>query len=300
MRQKHNEAINTKDISLPPRLHKIRKEIIKTLSYSDIFDYPLTGDQIFQFLGIEVKSKQFLAVLKTIPHKITNNTIYYFLPKKEKLVAKRLQKEVWSKKRLFEVKKSVSFLGFIPTIRFIGISGSLALKNADLQSDSDLFFICASHTVWLTRLIVYLCLGMLGLRRQRGKKKSKALCANMFLDEKDLGFSKAKQNLYVAHEILQVLPVVDRNNFYAKLLSTNMWVKKYFPNNNFPKMQRNSTSFSILTLLIPLEYVVRGVQLWYMKDRITRETVTQNRIAFHPIDYENITLSLYKKKTYGI
>ncbi len=100
----------------------MEKEIYKTLAYSDIFDYPLTGNQIFQTMGVKVGRKKFLTLLKKIPHTIRNNSLYYFLPGREDIVDVRKQREKYSKTKIEKVKKILPFLSCIPTIRFIGIS----------------------------------------------------------------------------------------------------------------------------------------------------------------------------------
>lgn len=299
MDQKHRNA----SISFStPRTQKLQKELFKTLSYSDIFDYPLTGDQLFQNLGILVKRKEFISALKTIPYMIINNTIYYHLPKRKQLIEKRLQKEKWSLKKIKKATTIATVLSYIPSIRFIGISGSLALKNAEKNADTDMFFICAPYATWITRFLVYFFLQIMGLRRKRNKKKSDAICPNMFMDERFLIFPKSKRNVYIAHEIVQLLPLISKRNIYNQFLFANKWIKEYFPNIVFPKIKKQSRMQFLWSLFYPLEYVLYRLQVFYMQKHITRETITEHLIAFHPIDYEKLTLSLYNKKErkYGV
>lgn len=275
--------------------------LYKTLLYSDVFDYPLTGEQLFQLVDRKVDAKDFFQTIKQLPHVISGRTLYYFLPKREKIVLLRQEKEKISIKKMQIVRKIASLLSLIPTIQYIGVSGSLALMQADKKSDSDLFFITKKNTVWMTRFFVYCFIFFLG--KKRGKKYvEKAICANMFLDESALQFPKEKRNLYVAHEIVQLVSLINKNNTYNRFLLANTWVKKYFPNKKFPKKikQEKTISFSFLT--IPLEFVFRLGQLFYMRQKKTREVTDASRIAFHPIDYEKIILHEYekRKRKYGI
>lgn len=273
----------------------MEKEIYKTLAYADVFDYPLTGNQIFQTVGVKVNRKKFLTNLKKIPHVISNNLLYYFLPRRENIVLLRKQKEKYSLSKIRKAKKIVRLLSFIPTIRFIGISGSVAMHNADRKSDIDLFFITTSKSVWITRFFVYCLLQILGKRRKKGQSPIDSFCANMFIAEDSLRFPLQKRNLYVAHEIIQVLPLFNTHNTHEKFLQANIWIQNYFPNISIKKTKHNKkASFSLFFL--PLEFFMRKAQIWYMGNKRTRETITPSVIAFHPIDYEQMTLDAYRKK----
>lgn len=283
------------------RQTRIAQALQKTLLYSDIFDYPLTGDQLYQFSGIPLSGKDFLLVAKTLPHVIHENTIYYFLPKRKKIVAERIRRKKISLKKIRDMQSVIKILSIIPLIQLIGISGSLALLHADRQDDSDLFFITKKNTMWITRLLVYTFLQILGRKRKR-KNNAHALCANMFLDESDLQITKEKQSLYTAHEIMQVVPIVNKNSTYEKFLISNKWVQKFFPNVLFPKKKKEKIELSLWFLIYPIEYLSRMTQLLYMKNKKTREIATATQIAFHPIDYEKIIMKAYERKSkrYGV
>ena len=277
----------------------LTKELQKTLLYSDMFDYPLSGEQLYRFSGVSLSGKEFLEVAKTLPHVIWNKTIYYFLPKRKKIVTTRIRREKISVKKMQNVKKAIHLLSFLPTIQLIGVSGSLALFDADTTDDSDLFIITKKNTLWITRLFIYIYIQLIG--RKRGKKNiAQSLCVNMFLDESRLQLEKQKHNLYIAHEVMQMVPLINKNGTYEKFLSSNVWIKKFFPNIQLPKKIKNT--FSLWSLLLPVEYIVRVAQLIYMDSKKTREVTTATTIAFHPIDYERILLAAYekKKKRYGL
>ncbi|HYK09071.1 MAG TPA: hypothetical protein VEW42_06270 [Candidatus Eisenbacteria bacterium] len=282
----------------------MEKEIYKTLAYADIFNYPLTGNQIFHTVGIKVRRKKFLSNLQKIPHEIHSNLLYYFLPGREEIVRLRMEKEKYSQSKIKKAKKIISLLSWIPTIRFIGISGSVAMHNAEKKSDIDLFFITLPYSVWITRLLIYCVLELLGLRRRKGHSTRDSICANMFVDEDHLRFPIQKRNLYLAHEIVQLFPVVNKNNTYEKFVLANVWIQNYFPNypirNPFGRLRTRNKEFSFSLFLFPLEFFMRNMQLWYMEKSKTRETTTPSLIAFHPIDYESQILNAYTKKIKNI
>ncbi len=272
----------------------IYQALLRVLAYSDIFDYPLTGEQLFRFLEIPISRKDFFSSIKTLPFIVRNNTLYYFLPRRQMTVTKRLTREKISKKKLHNARPYLRKLAYIPFIRFIGISGSLALLNAEKSDDTDLFIITAKNTVWMTRCIVYLLLHMWGVKKGK-KKNGNAICANMFVDESNLQIARSKRNIYTAHEIMQVMQIVDKSQIWKKYLQKNKWVTTYFPNIILPKKVSVSKN-NLSSLLAPVEYLFRNIQLWYMQSKKTREITNATHIAFHPIDYEGKILSAYTKK----
>lgn len=289
---------------------KLQESILKTIIYSDIFDYPLTKDEIWRFLITEkdqkVSREEFDKALKNLPKKISFKENFYFLPKRDSLVNKRLRREKESQDKLALSEKIIFYLSFIPTIQFVGISGALAMKNSDKDDDIDLFVITKKNTIWITRFLILFLLEFLGKRRKRFDKNIKnKICVNFLIDEDNLNFSYKKQDLYNAHEIVQMIPFFEREDMYQKFLKTNTWVKNFLPNavkhgiKNITQKQSEPFFNIVLCLFLScsvLEALIKRLQLWYMKKHITTEIISDDLLAFHPTDYRKIILNKYKKK----
>lgn len=287
--------------------NNLRKRIFSTLAYFDIFDFPLTEDEIIRFLHTSQKlvKKNLENDLKNISSKKMKNLIVYFLPKKEKNIEKRKEREAFSATKIEKVKKILNFLGFIPTVAYIGISGSLAMKNGDEDSDIDLFIIAFHHSVWTTRFITWVALLILGKRRKRNTSGKNDICLNMIMDRNNLLFSYARQDIYTAHEIVQVLPIVNKYKTYELFLQKNKWVLHYMANSFEEKKQEDELPMWLeifLFILIPLEKILENIQIWYMKQHKTIEQTTSDFIAFHPIDYRGTIVKEFQKreKTYAL
>ena len=67
----------------------------------------------------------------------------------------RIKREQISKKKLQIARKAAKILGKISTVRFVGVTGALAMFNANIDSDIDLLIITSKNRLWLTRLCVY-------------------------------------------------------------------------------------------------------------------------------------------------
>jgi D-beta-D-heptose 7-phosphate kinase/D-beta-D-heptose 1-phosphate adenosyltransferase len=282
------------------------KAILKTLLYADIFNYPLTQKEIFRFLIAEEKIEENLvrATLKKLKSLIGFSKNYYFILGKKKLVQKRLEKEKISAVKLKKAKKIIDSLSFIPSVKFIGISGGLSMKNTNKEDDIDIFVITEKNLLWTTRFLLVVLLIFLGVYRKRNSKDTKdKICLNMIVTEDSIYFEKANQNLYVAHEIMQLIPVFDRDSVYKNFIFLNSWVNKFLPNAypaglSFVKKRKNILGriFNFILKALFFEKILEFIQLKYMKNHITKEKISEKFLAFHPFDYQTYILSSYRKR----
>ena len=285
----------------------IKEVILKTLLYSDIFNYPLTKDEVWSFLISEKKleKEKVFNFLNSKTSVLVNKNNYFVIKGREELIGKRKERENYSVKKINLAKKIIKKLSKIPTVDFIGISGALAMKNSDKHDDIDLFVIAAKKTVWITRLIMIIYLKILNVYRTKNDKNpSDKVCLNMLIDETVLSFSKKRRDLYSAHEIFQIMPIFSRNKTYEKFILSNQWTEAFLPNvfeekKNAQFVSDDLSSKSLIKFLINslgLEYLARNIQFAYMKKNITKETVSRNFLAFHPYDYKKFVMKEYKKR----
>jgi predicted nucleotidyltransferase len=287
--------------------NNLEKNVLATLSYSDIFDSPLTLGQIHKFLvGQKANKKEIKGSLikLLLTKKIGQDGRFYFLSKREKIVKAGIEREIVSQKKLKIARKAAKILRLIPSVKFIGISGALACKNSKEKDDIDFLIITKSGQVWTTRLLVTLLLDLLGKRRKPNDKKFKdKICLNLFLDENDLALGP--KDLFFAREIVQLEPLYDKDSSYKKFLSQNLWIREFLPNwkgysRQPPALRDRSKSHKSKNFLVSsiwlLEAILRNLQLLYMRKRITCEKLSKTQIFFHPIDVHYKILAKYQKK----
>lgn len=285
---------------------EVKRAILATLSYADVFHYPLSSSEIFRYLISEnnTTESELKKVLHNIPNIFEQDNLYCFSDRKMLIKIRQVREKI-SKKKFKKARKIAKLLSMLPTVSLIGVSGAVAMNNATVDDDIDFFIITKTNTLWFTRFIIRIILTLVGSARTRNNTTVKdKICLNMMLDESAISFSKASQSLYVAHEIVQMKPIFVRDNMYQIFLRSNSWVKQYMPN----VLSRRTTQaknaelrkVSMGPLISALEFIVQKLQLWYMKAR-TRETVTRHLLAFHPRDYEYEIMEAYKGrvKKYG-
>lgn len=236
----------------------LSKAILATLAYHDIFDYPLKYEEIRQFLiGRTSTDRQLTASLTKLikDRKIREGNGHYFLKGRAKIVQKRKLRQKYSQQKLRRAHLYAKLLTLVPTVKLIAISGALAMENSHKNDDIDLVIITAKNTLWTTRFLANLIL--FPFKRRPFKKTSQLstlnsqfnnkACLNIFLDESDLKIGP--KNLYTAHEITQMKPLLDRNetysrvapvnasknikrslSVYSRFIKANNWIKNYLPN----------------------------------------------------------------------
>lgn len=277
----------------------MRKAIIKTLCYSEIFSYPLTFSELWQYLisSRTVTKKELKKALLKHKQYVESINGYIVLKGGGNLAKVRMERATHSRRKYTKAVFVSHILSLIPTVKLIGVSGSLSMYNAKKEDDIDLFIITSSNSLWITRFLVSTTLFLMKEKRSRGSKWAQdKICPNMLLTEDSMTISKKHRSLYVAHEIAQLKVLIDkghvRHNFFAK----NKWVLSFmphaFPETNVKKTKKRLTH----KLIIPLEFVLYKMQYAYMKKRITGEHINKRMAMFHPGKNSEAIEMLYQLK----
>jgi len=284
----------------------LEKSIFCSIAYADIFEYPLTREEIFEWL---IGGKEVLAFsLKETDRKLKNlvkkkiigeKSECYYLTGRKKNVLTRKEREKWSKAKIKIAENIAVILRKIPWVKLIGITGGVARKNAKKEDDIDLFFIISKNRLWLTRVIIVLLLKILG-RYRKPDKYADMVCPNMFVADNALVMKP--QDLYTAHEISLMKPLYVKDNVDLEFYRSNSWIKKYLPikyemlnkkNKMLPRRTKKYWPKAISLFWDYLEKEAKNFQLFYMKQKKTTEIVSEKLIKFHPRDMRNIVMASY-------
>ena len=255
-----------------------------SIVYHDIFDYPLTLTELIKWeAGVPLAPEV----------AIGSKNGFFFIASKEGQVLKRLMRKRVSARKFEIARRAGSLLGIIPWIKLVGITGALAMENADDAADIDLLIVTRRGTLWLSRLLALFMLLAVGfpIRRFGQKEQKDKLCLNMWLDESELSWPAKDRNPYTAHEIAQIVPLVNKRKTFESLIFANRWLKRFWPNAvviNTKAKPKTKKPNAVIELLEALAYLA---QLKYMNSKITREVVTPTRAIFHPHDWGSLVLS---------
>lgn len=204
---------------------------------------------------------------------------------------------IWKHKHTERIIKEntdlIKFLGGIPWIKMIAITGSLAAYNPEKEADIDLLIVTGRNRVWITRGFVALILKVLKKHPEFDGQPG-SFCTNIFVDETKMAWDKEKRNLHVASDIVMMQPVVNKSDTYLRFMEENSWVNEYYANFkiNPPKKTRSKRSGIVLNAL---EKLAKKSQLKYMKKKITSEVLTTHLIHFNKHDNSSRIMNSYKE-----
>ncbi|MBI4091177.1 hypothetical protein HY419_00330 [candidate division WWE3 bacterium] len=278
---------------------QLRKAILTTLAYRNVFGYPLTFYQIYTYL-LAPEPLDFGEFKRNLVELLEDKSVKYdsnFFHLGDVKVAERIRREEESKTLFDEACKVTGRLGVIPFVKLVCVTGAVAAGNADTNGDIDILIVTSAGRLWLTRFLVVTLLKLFRVYRT-DKHEGGKICPNIFIDESDLSWN-INRNEYIAHEVLLMKPALDKGDYYFKFLGSNLWVNNFLPHHNLShitdipesrpgeKEKRGLKDF--------LEKILMKVQLWYMRNKKTNEITTQRLIHFRRDDHTNRILNSFKE-----
>lgn len=277
----------------------VSEAIIKTLCYAEVFSYPLNFLELHKYLMYhkKISKQELLFELRFMNDMLKQEGEYITFVNTTHFVKTRKERQKESKRKMGKAMMVASFLSYIPTIKLIGISGSLSMQNSKKEDDIDFFFITSKNTLWITRFFVTLFLVCFKQKRDRMRAITKdKICPNMFLSEEALVLPVSFRNIYTAHEVSQVKVIYAKDHMDSQFFSANRWVLKYLPHAFSYKKQKPTKRKFYTHLLFPFEIFAYGLQYAYMKRRITNEKINLSRAMFHPRKSKEIICDIYNLK----
>jgi predicted nucleotidyltransferase len=205
-------------------LTQINKDILATLAYFDLFNYPLTRAEVYLFLKNKYETDEFDEALICL---LNNGIIhlfdrFYTLQDDHYLVVRRNEGNQKAAELIKTAEKVGRLLIKFPFVRGIGISGSLSKNFADDDSDIDLFIITAKNRLWIARTLMH-CFKKLTFLAN----KEHYFCMNYYVDEQQQEI--VEKSIYTAIEIATLIPL-QGDTVFQSFYTENSWTRLYLPN----------------------------------------------------------------------
>ena len=247
--------------------------IFNTLAYADVFDYPLTADEVYRYLGVANAS------LEEITRKLTDTALfsnvenYYTLHGRQEIVKTRKQRAEVASRLWPKAARYGRMIASLPFVRMVAVTGSLAMDNTDEGKDIDYMIVTAPGHLWTCRAFSLL---VARFARLEGVE----LCPNYLITTRALELED--HSLYVAHELAQMIPLSGME-FYGEMRRLNAWVSDYLPNSlRVPEMphgvqlaHRHSFLKKVFETLFQLPFV-NWFEKWEMNRKVARLKQEQN------------------------
>ncbi len=266
--------------------NKIQEAILKTIIFFDLFNYPLTKWEIWQYLKIEI-NLDFLE--KNIEELIANQSLkqkkgFYFLPLRDEIIEIRRQRYNFANYKIKLAREAVKLFKWLPSVKLVAVSNLIGHHNLRNESDIDIFIVSSPRRLWLTRLF---CTGLMKITHRRPTKycKRNKMCLSFYAaaDGLDMESLRFKPNdPYFDHWLLGLYPIYDKDKYLAYLRFKNPWLKKSFPNSlllseNFSDdyFSNNWLDKALYYLANFLNYVAKKIQLIIMPAQL-KELANKN------------------------
>jgi hypothetical protein len=216
----------------------LSRSIIATIAYYDVFDYPLTTFEIWKYLLNESSQSESATqgrisledIAKTLEVEAVKRYIghsqgMYFLQGRRLLVKRRMRRGKLSIAKQKGVHRLVFWLRFVPFVRMVALTGSLAMKNSEVSGDWDLLIILRSGHIWMGRALLTGLLQIFGKRRH-GEDVANRACLNYWITTQSLEI--ITKDLFSSNEYFFITPLFGFGEF-QKFQEKNQWIERFRP-----------------------------------------------------------------------
>lgn len=211
------------DIKLPVQLNECQSGVIKSLLYFNIFNHPLTIDEIHKYTPFPFSLNQLKETIDDLLIKglIFKTKEYYSITNDVSLFTKRDNETKNALSVMPKARFYSRLISSFPFVRGVFISGSLSKGVLREDGDVDFFIITSGNRLWICRTLLILFKKILLLNSH------KYFCLNYFVEESDLLIRD--QNIFTAIEIESLMPM---HNFssYLTFKKANSWTSTFLPN----------------------------------------------------------------------
>ncbi len=309
---------------------KLEKQILATIAYYDILNYPLASFEVFLYLINDRRRHSGMSPIRLLEIvELLDNSEYlkkhigqklgfYFLKTSSPdIVQRRLDGRKIAEGKWKKAKKIYRIMRAVPFLRGVLISGSLALGSAKKSSDIDIMVIAKNGRIWTVRVFLTALIFLLGARRNEENTKDK-ICLNHYITDKSLQIPFF--SLYDAHlysHLINVYGDAESVKTFQKFQENNSWIKNYVQNYSLSEL-RFSTSVgknkALAFIAKIFEFILSGkigdyfektlskIQIAKIKknpsfkNKNGRITIGDDQLEFHPQLHEKIVIPEFNKR----
>ena len=214
-------------------MNQLSRDIVETVAYYDAMDFPLTGFEIWKYLMAtgerqeQVSLGAVLAALETeeIKKRLGSDRGWYAVRGREDLFEKRWIHERRSEIKMKHIQKLAKVLRWVPFVRMVALTGSVAMKNAKRGSDWDMLIVLRAGHIWMGRVLVTGVLHLIGKRRW-GKHHRDRACLNFWITSESLEISL--KDWFSSHEYSTMVPLYGTRE-YRRFRMANRWIIRFRP-----------------------------------------------------------------------
>jgi hypothetical protein len=170
----------------------LKKAIKEMVAFFDLFDFPLTAQEISHYLDGRFSWLEISVALESLSI-INNRHGQYFLKGREEIILSRQKKYNYYCRKLKIAQRFGRLFAVCPSVRAVFLSNVIGPHNLRDSSDIDFFIITKPGQIWLARLYCTGLAAFLNKRPQKNNKRDK-ICLSFYIssDQFDLSGLKLK------------------------------------------------------------------------------------------------------------
>ncbi len=221
---------------------ELSKAILNTITYFDLFDYPLTMTEVWRFLflpnGSPVSLNLVAEELEVLcqNHQVLFKRGFYCLSSREAIIETREERHRLSIPKMRIAEREAERLMAIPGVCGVAVSNSLSFRNSRQSGDIDFFVITENNAVWQSRFFAASYAALFDKRPRLGKKADQ-LCLCFFTTKQALNLESymLPQHNGVPDVVriywqATLKPMAGKQELWSRFFSANQWIKKFLPN----------------------------------------------------------------------
>lgn len=280
----------------------LSKSIIYTLAFYDaVGRVPLTSIELYKNLfpteGLyRMSFGGFLKALdlekKILRRHIKYTRGFYSLKKNANGYKKRVEIGKTSIKKWRIARRMSRLISFLPYVRMVAITGSLALNSTNKNSDIDMLIVAKAGHIWTTRVIVSALMHVLGKRRH-AKFIRDRICLNHYVSDSE-SILRPRQ-LFSDHISSTFIPIWKSESYLVPFSKKNTVYLQTISETHPMLMLRHFIEWGFSKGLSPkLEKALKVIQMRKIEGR--QFIADDNALVFHhPRPQNQEALYLYKQ-----
>ncbi len=213
----------------------LKSSILKTIAYFDLFDFPLSAEEILNNLYNYNKPIHIKEIKGTLKEMIEDGNIeelkdFFVLKGRGPIVETRKTRKFIAEKYWNRTKMYGLYMRSVPFVKMIAVCNNLSYDNPNEQSDIDLFIVIKPGRMWFARLFITLILHFYGVRRY-GNKIAGRFCLSFFVTTNEMNIGKLQikpEDPYLAYWTKQLSPIYGEETYNEYMKQNEGWLKNEY------------------------------------------------------------------------
>ena len=208
----------------------LRQAILATFHYFDLFDWPLTLQEVEEYLyGWSAPKSAIEATLEVMEEDINHAHGFYWLKGREKICELRKERVLIEEKLWKRTNRFSWFFALCPFLRMAAVCNSLAYGNVKETSDIDVFIVTEKGRLSTVRLFLKILTQIFKMRVHHDKISGR-FCLSFFVSEKAINLETLahKFDPHLAYFTKMMKPIFGEKTYLKFVKDNSAWTEKYF------------------------------------------------------------------------